>query len=202
LIHATKYGQPTGFPEARRNLVKDGQWRSFPNVPCLLQYVSNGNYYGRIRVNGKLIRESLKTGVWSTAKLRLAELIKSSRENRNKVAAPKFSEAVKIYQRELDADANMKPGSKEYRRGCILKLQKTWPELWELPLDEIKPQACKDWAAKLHKEKTGVKLENPAMEIKRVTGPTVNRWRQRVRMEVRSFPALPNQPIPQSRKLM
>jgi hypothetical protein len=39
----------------------DGQWQSFPKVLCLLQYVSNGNYYDRIRVNGKLIRESLKT---------------------------------------------------------------------------------------------------------------------------------------------
>jgi len=44
----------------KKPLSKDGQWRSFPNVPCLRQYVSNGNYYGRIRVNGKLIRASLK----------------------------------------------------------------------------------------------------------------------------------------------
>lgn len=176
------------------NLSKDGLWRSFPNVPCLLQYVSNGNYYGRIRVNGKLIRESLKTSVWSTAKLRLADLVKDSRENRDRVVPLKFSESVKIYERDLNADANMKPGSKEYRQGCILKLQKTWPELWELPLDEIKPQACKDWAEKIqkeiasqyfnnmigtlrlvigrgikeHTEKTGIKLENPAAELRRV----------------------------------
>lgn len=39
---------------------KDGQRRSFPKIPCLLQYVSNGNYYGRIRVSGKLIRVSPK----------------------------------------------------------------------------------------------------------------------------------------------
>ena len=38
------------------NLSKDGQWRSFPKVPHLLQYVSNGNYYGRIKVGGKTIR--------------------------------------------------------------------------------------------------------------------------------------------------
>jgi hypothetical protein len=37
--------------------------------PRLLQYVSNGNYYGRIRVNGKLIQVGLKTTVWTTAKL-------------------------------------------------------------------------------------------------------------------------------------
>jgi len=32
-------------------------WRSFPKVPHLLQYVSNGNYYARIKANSKRIRE-------------------------------------------------------------------------------------------------------------------------------------------------
>ena len=40
----------------------EGQWRPFPKVPHLLQYVSNDNYYARIRANGKRIRESLETG--------------------------------------------------------------------------------------------------------------------------------------------
>jgi hypothetical protein len=60
---------------------KDGQWRPFPKVPHLLQYVSNGNYYGRIEVGGKIIRESLKTGVWTTAKLRLTDLLKELQED-------------------------------------------------------------------------------------------------------------------------
>jgi hypothetical protein len=42
------------------HLSKDGQWRSFPKVPHLLQYTSNGNYYGRIKVSGKIIRESCR----------------------------------------------------------------------------------------------------------------------------------------------
>ena len=36
-----------------------------------LQYVSNGNYYGRIKIGGKIIREVLRTDVWMAAKLRL-----------------------------------------------------------------------------------------------------------------------------------
>jgi len=49
-------------PESRKrdeHLSNDGKWRSFPKVPHLLQYVSNGNYYGRIKIGGKTIRESL-----------------------------------------------------------------------------------------------------------------------------------------------
>jgi hypothetical protein len=74
-IHDTK---ATRKREA--HVSKDGAWRSFPKVPCLLQYVSNGNYYARTRVNGKLIRESLRTDVWSTAKLRLADFQKKQQE--------------------------------------------------------------------------------------------------------------------------
>jgi len=38
-----------------KNSSKDGQWRSFPNVPHLLQYVSNGNYYGKSKSAARLL---------------------------------------------------------------------------------------------------------------------------------------------------
>jgi hypothetical protein len=68
-------------------LSKDGKWRSFPKVPHLLQYVSNENYYGRIKMRGKLIRESLQTTVWTTAKLRLTDFLKLNHDN----PAPAFA---------------------------------------------------------------------------------------------------------------
>jgi hypothetical protein len=46
-------------------LSKDGPWRSFPKVPHLLQYISNGNYYGRIKIGGKIIRDGFETKVWT-----------------------------------------------------------------------------------------------------------------------------------------
>jgi hypothetical protein len=185
---------PQNNRKREEHLSKDGKWRSFPKVPGLLQYVNNGNYYGRIKVDGKLIRESLGTSVWTTAKLRLVDFLKENNESRHQVKAPLFKEAVELFKNELAHDATMKPRSKEYRLDCITKLQRTWPELWDLQLNEITVQNCKDWATQLHKEiasqyfnnmigtlrlviasgikahkeKTGVKLENPAMELKRV----------------------------------
>jgi integrase len=176
------------------HLSKDGQWRSFPKVPHLLQYVSNGNYYGRIKVDGKVIRESLKTTVWTTAKLRLTDFLKGQQEARGNVAPPKFTEAVTLFERDLENDMTIKPRSREYRRLCLKKIETSWPGLWELRLDEITAQACKDWAAELsegisshyynntiatlrqvlaagikaHKATAGVGLENPAAELKRV----------------------------------
>ena len=176
------------------HLSTDGKWRSFPRVPHLLQYVSNDNYYGRIKLNGKVIRESLETAVWTTAKLKLADFLKGKLEGRGKVAPPLFSDAVELFKRELESDTGIKPQSRKYRLWCLQKIQRSWPELWELRLDGITEQACRDWAAKLNKEiashyfnntigtlklvieagikankeKCGERLENPAAELRRV----------------------------------
>ena len=126
------------------HLSKDSQWRSFPKVPHLLQYVSNGNYYARIKANGKIIRESLKTSVWTTAKLKLTDFVKKHQEARGTLISPKFSEAVEVFKRELESDSRIKPQSKQYRLWCLLKIQRSWPDLWDLHLDQITQQACKE----------------------------------------------------------
>jgi integrase len=176
------------------HLSKDGQWRSFPKVPHLLQYVSNGNYYGRIKVGGKVIRESLKTDVWTTAKLRLTDFLKEHQEVRTHLLSPTFKEAVELYKHALEHDTATKPRSKKYRLWCLRKIELSWPDLWLLRIDEISEQSCKEWAAglsatiachyynntiatlrmileagcKSHKEKGGGVLMNPAAELKRV----------------------------------
>ena len=133
-------------PKRQPHLSKDRQWRSFPKVPHLLQYVSNGNYYGRIKVDGKILRQSLQTRTWTTAKLRLTDFVQKHQAARSRGAPPKFSAAVELFQRDLASKTGMKPRSKQYRLGCLKKLQQTWPGLWELGLGEIREQACKDWA--------------------------------------------------------
>ena len=123
---------------------KDGKWRTFPKVPHLLQYVISGNYFGKVKINGKKIRQSLQTDVWSTAQLRLNDFLKEQRENRNKVEPPVFKVAWERYGREVENDATIKPKSKEYRQLCMKKIETTWPELFNLRLNEITPGACKD----------------------------------------------------------
>ena len=55
----------------------DGKWRSFPKVPNLVQSVRTGTYFGRVKIDGKVFRESLDTDVFTTAKLLLAGLCPS-----------------------------------------------------------------------------------------------------------------------------
>lgn len=45
------------------HLSPDGQWRTFPKVPNLSQYIATGLYFGRVKVNGKSFRESFETTV-------------------------------------------------------------------------------------------------------------------------------------------
>jgi hypothetical protein len=176
-------------------LSNDGKWRSFPKVPHLLQYVISGNCFGKVKINGKTIRQSLQTTVWSTAQLKLNAFLKEHRENRSKVDLPNFSATAGQFKQELENDTSIKPRRKEHRNTCLLKIQETWPELWSWRLDEITPKACKEWAAKLndkiasnyfnnaigtlrqitdlgirtHKKNGGAAFENPASELKRVT---------------------------------
>ena len=142
----------TGSRKREEHLSKDGKWRSFPKVPHLLQYVSSGNYYGKVKINGKMIRQSLQTTVWTTAQLKLNDFLKEHRENRNKLIRRNSARRSNCSSRSLNSDTTIKPQSKKYRLWCLGKMQKTWPELWDLRLNEITPQACKEWSAKLIKE--------------------------------------------------
>jgi hypothetical protein len=149
-------------------LSTDGKWHSFPKVPHLLQYVISGNYFGKVKINGSSIRKSLQATVWTTAQLRLNDFLKEHWENRNRVDPPKFSEAVELSKRELEHDTTIKQQSKEYRLWCLGKLQETWPELWDLRLDEITPKACKAWAVKLVREFSCHYYNNTLSTLKQV----------------------------------
>jgi hypothetical protein len=193
LIMQSQPDTQTNARQREEHLSSNGQWRSFPKLPYLLQYVSNGNYYGRIKVSGKVIRESLKTKVWTTAKLRLTDFLNRHQGARLRIDPPKFSDAVALFEADLESDLTIKLRSKEYRRLCLKKIQTSWPGLWKQRLDEITPQSCKQWAVELsndiashyynntiatlrqvlhagikaHKEKGGGLLENPSAELRK-----------------------------------
>ncbi len=163
-------------------------------MPNLLQYIGSGNYYARVKVRGKIIRRSLDTDVFSTAKLRLLDFLKERRETISPAAPPTFAEAQQVYEQHLDNDPTIKPQSRKYRRWCIRKLELSWPGLKDLRLDQIGTETCREWGARLSQEiachyynntiatlrliiaaglkdysdRTGVQLDNPAAVLSRV----------------------------------
>src|SRR2546425_13086154 len=56
----------------------DFEWVKTP-YPNLIRYKPSGNYFGRVRVNGKLIRRSFETHVLSVAKLKLSDFLQDHR---------------------------------------------------------------------------------------------------------------------------
>ena len=95
---------PVPQTQRQSRLSNDGQWRSFPKVPNLLQYVGSGSYYARIKLHGKTIRRSLDTDVFTTAKLKLLDFLKEEQKKRTAVAPPTFAEAQQLYEQQLDND--------------------------------------------------------------------------------------------------
>src|SRR5215475_1998933 len=86
-------------------LSPDGNWRSFPKVPNLLQYVSTELYYARVKVNGKLIRQSLTAKTFEEAKLALHDFLAKQKKRRHVVGAPvTFGDAKGLYEAALDND--------------------------------------------------------------------------------------------------
>jgi integrase len=148
---ATEHKPDGNRKKSAARLSKDGKWRSFPKAPRLLQYVSSGTYYARLHTGGKIIRQSLETTVWTTAQLKLVDFLKDKQNNKSNAPKPKilFKDAVELFKTRVRLDSSMKESSKGYRMLCIRKIKSSWPELWNLTLDEITTQQCSDWAAKL-----------------------------------------------------
>jgi len=125
-------------------------WVKTP-VANLVRYKSSGVYFARLRVRGKLFRQSLKTNVLSVAKLRLADLAKDKQAEMGDPSAllsgkMLVSDCVDLFLQRLEAKQDIKPGAKLYRRKCLEALLKSWPALEKLPVGKITKDDCIAWS--------------------------------------------------------
>jgi integrase len=163
-------------------------------VPNLVRYGPSGTYFARVRVRGKLKRQTLKTDVFSVAQLRLADFVKDLRqqaESQNASARGKmtFGDALAIYEKELDGSQHLKYTAKLYRTKTIKALLKSWPDLKSTDVRKISASDCLQWASRFALEfspsvfnntvgtlrqvikiaiRAGARYGNPAEEIKKV----------------------------------
>ena len=160
----------------------------------LIRYAPSGKYFARIRVGGKLIRQSLKTKVLSVAKLKLADLEKQERsklEGQQSLVEGTafFRDVAKEYVERLDGMPNLKPRTKAYYKERLTAMQKSWPELNATDVRKLSENDCRQWAAKYSKHASptnynntlivlrailaiavehGIRYGNPAQNLKRV----------------------------------
>ncbi len=123
------------------------------SVANLVRYKPSGMYFARVRVAGKLIRQTLKTDVFSVAKIRLADLVHEQRKAaESRMVSTKgkmtFGDALAIYEAKLECNQRLKPSAKVYRKRTIKDLCKTWPSLKGSDIRKISQKDCQEWASK------------------------------------------------------
>jgi len=152
-------------------------------------------YFARFRVNGKLIRKSLKTDSITVAKLRLGDMEKAERqiaESHANVVRGKmsFKEALGIYRERVEGDVSIKRRTKNYYNERAKALLKAWPELEAADIGRITKTDCLNWGAAFSNEtsatafnntvkvlrdvieigiESGARYDNPASSVKRAS---------------------------------
>jgi len=183
---------------------KASPWQktSFAN---LVRYVPSDTYFARVKVGGKLIRQSLKTKVLSVAKLKLADLEKRERgkmETSERVTGGKatFADLIAEYRQQLENDATIKPRTRTYRHECIARILKTWPGAEVLDVRKITEKQCAEWAGKFKESCRGASsfnntvgtlrliLEIAVKSGSRYTNPAVGIGRKPVRAKQMTLP--------------
>jgi integrase len=154
-----------------------GPWETTA-VQNLVRYRSSGTYFARFRVGGKLVWKSLETPVFSVAKQRLPDVIRSHRSKGESIKAHSTGrmtvrDAAQFYLAKVDANVSLKPRSKDYRHMMLDFIQRSWPALFDTDIRKVHERDCEEWLAKyqLHYSptvKTGARFNNPAAQLSRV----------------------------------
>jgi integrase len=142
----------------------------------LVRYVPSGVYFIRAKVNGKLIRESLKTDTETVAKLKLLDRLSELRNQPANKSASKmtFREGAATFkQRVLQGvplgskkGKTLKPNSQEYRLQTLRSINRTWPALDRTQLRLVSKSDCERWAEKYAEEYSPTRF-NGALETLR-----------------------------------
>lgn len=135
------------------------------NVTNLVRNGQSGRYYARVKVNGKDKWRTLKTNLFSVAKLRLPDAEKQFRAAGIVAAAKDAPEAgtaetsvsryIAAFRNRTTNDASLAPATKLRRDSALKALVKTWPELPGRDARRVTPTDCKRWAADALREGTG-----------------------------------------------
>jgi integrase len=147
-------------------------------------------YFARVRVHGKLLRQSLKTTDLTTAKRDLGKLEDRLRNQGVRNGKMKFAEALKTHQQRINADQELKPRTKAYYEERIKALRLSWPDLESTEIRKFTENDLVKWADKQKPEmsgsafnhtlgllravfavgiKNGARFDNPAMAVERAS---------------------------------
>lgn len=114
---------------------------------------ASGTYFVIAKVAGRLVRKSLKTKVPTSAKLRLDKelcLARAAYGGRAPDDATNLSmgAVMEVYESGVVNSVKLKPRAKDFRKYCLARVKKTWPELEKLQPSNVRRAACMDFCRK------------------------------------------------------
>jgi integrase len=146
----------------------DTYWAKTP-YPNLIRYKPSGTYFGRVRVNGKLIRRSLETHVLTVARLKLSDFLQDHRRLAvNKGQSVKGEVIIEMLKKEIEGDHNNKPRTKLYKQEVLAALKKTWPELYSTDIAKTNRKDCNEWAVRYGKSYSATRFNGALGVVRRI----------------------------------
>ncbi|AWI08732.1 tyrosine-type recombinase/integrase [Ereboglobus luteus] len=123
------------------------------NVANLLKLAPGGGYYARVIVNGKQKWRSLKTKIFSVAKLRLADFEREERAKAKrgadagaKIDGYKCGDLLALFLTEVSVSTETRDASKARIKTSAKALLKTWPDFADTDVRQITSARCREWA--------------------------------------------------------
>ena len=155
------FSTPAPYTLAMQSGNKGKVWER-TNVTNLLRSAESGIYYGRVKSNGRQKWRSLKTTVFSVAKLRLGDFEKEIRAQgmvekgiADSVSETTVAHFIALYLARTKNDSALASATKTRRETAIKALKKTWPELAERDARRVTPTEAQQWATAALREGTG-----------------------------------------------
>lgn len=149
---------------------KQKKWER-TNVTNMLRNSASGQYYVRVKVNGKQKWRSLETDVAAVAKARLPAEQESLREQ--EIAASGYSSTslqganrfkvgrfIELFLGNLNNRRKLAPASKSRIQDTVKTLLKTWPQLPDCDVRRLTPSDCQAWATRALKSGSGFVAPN------------------------------------------
>jgi len=160
----------------------------------LIRYLPKGTFYAYFKAGGKPFRKSLRTDVYSVAKLRLRDELAEQHElaeasSNHAAGRLTFADLVEQYRARIESDPRLKPASRHYRLITVDFIIKTWPAALTKKISKITHRDCVDWLRRYQTNyapsvvnnsigtlraifneaiECGARFSNPATRLKRV----------------------------------
>jgi integrase len=150
---------------------KNGTWTK-TRLKNLLRHKS-GRYYARAFVGGKEVWQALGTAHFSVAESKLQKFLEQYRSVRRRgasIASAKmtFDEAAKIHAENLERNVKIKQRTRDYWGETLIALYKSWPELRETQLRNIRQTDLEKWAVDYAKTASATRYNNTVHFLRHV----------------------------------